>query len=334
MAEEPLVSVILPARDAGEYLDEAVRSILHQTHRHLELILVDDHGRDGSVDALDRDDPRLSIVPSRGEGVVAAFNTGLAIARGAYIARMDADDISLPERLARQVALFERQPETGIAGACVTLFPAQRVAGGYRAYEAWLNRVRSPEDIHRALFIESPIPNPTAMFRRVVIDALGGYSNCSWPEDYDLYLRADRAGVRMAKPEAVLLRWRLHARRLTHNDERYARRRFQAAKAHYLVHGRLPPGRPVLIWGAGPGGREMHDLLDAEGAAITGFVDVHPRRIGGSKRGLPVHAIEFAATQTDALVVVAVGARGARGEIRAFLQAAGRIEGEDYLFVA
>ncbi len=72
----------------------------------------------------------------------------------------------------------------------------------------------------------------------------------------------------------------------------------------------------------------------AEGAQVSGFVDVHPRRIGGSKRGLPVHAIEAAAAWSEGMVLVAVGARGARPDIRQFMERAGRREGKDFLFIA
>ncbi len=89
-----------------------------------------------------------------------------------------------------------------------------------------------------------------------------------------------------------------------------------------------------MIWGAGPSGRLMHDLLQAEGIPIHGFLDVHPRRIGGQKRGLPVWAIDRTVEFDRHFILVAVGAAGARAEIRTFLTEQGRVEGGDYLFVA
>jgi len=184
------------------------------------------------------------------------------------------------------------------------------------------------------LFIESPIPNPTAVFRRSALRRLGGYADPAWAEDYDLFLRADRRGMRMGKPSEVLLRWRDHHGRLTRSDPRYARDLFQAAKAHHLARGRLRALDSVVIWGAGPGGRLMHDLLRAEGVPVSGFLDVHPRRIGGEKRGLPVWPIDRAAGIGDRFVLVAVGSAGARPRIKGFLEQRGREEGRDFLFVA
>lgn len=325
-------------RDGGPWLAKAVDSILGQLLASLELLVVDDHSRDGAPQRLARRDPRLRLLASRGRGVSSACNTGLAAASGRFIARMDADDIALPARLERQVRFLEANPDIAICGTCVEIFvddgaSGARPAGGNRRYQQWVNACRSPAAIRRELYIECPIPNPTAMFRRQALTILGGYADPDWPEDYDLYLRADAAGLRMAKPDGILLRWREHGGRLTRRDPRYAAARFQAAKAHYLARGRLAGAEPVVIWGAGPGGRLMHDLLRAEGVPVQGFLDVHPRRVGGTKRGLPVWPIEHADRVGSAPILVAVGTLGARARIRRFLRQRGRVEGRDFLFV-
>ena len=330
----PLVSVVMPVRDGGPHLAPAVASILAQTHRDLELIVVDDGSRDTAVSRLPREDERLRALQSEGEGVSAAFNTGMAQARGEFVARMDADDIALTHRLETQLAYLLEHPGVALCGGCVEIFAADGVAGGNRRYQAWLNACRAPGVIRRELFIESPIPNPTAFFRRETLETLGGYADPSWPEDYDLFLRADAMGMAMGKPDAVVLRWREHDRRLTRTDPRYAIEAFQAAKIHYLARHRLEPGIEPVIWGAGPTGRLTHDLLEREGRPVRGFLEVHPRRIGGEKRGLPVWPIEWLESHRDAFVLAAVGAAGARSRIREYLGRLGRVEGEDYLFVA
>jgi glycosyltransferase involved in cell wall biosynthesis len=329
----PLVSVILPVRNGGVYLAEAVASILNQTLRDFELLVVNDHSADGAIAGLGMKDERLRVLDNPGRGVAQAFNHGLRHARGAFVARMDADDISLPDRLEIQLSFLQSHADIDVCGACVEIFAEQALAGGNLRYQEWLNSCKSPQQIHHELFIESPIPNPTAMFRREAIDRLGGYQDPEWPEDYDLYLRADAAGMRMAKPDDVLLHWREHEQRLTRTDSRYDIARFQAAKAHFLVAHRLT-GQPLVIWGAGPSGRLMHDLLRAEGAQIRGFVEVHPRRIGGSKRDLPVWPIEQVTHLQEEFVLVAVGAAGARVKIRAWMEQQDQQEGRDYLFVA
>jgi glycosyltransferase involved in cell wall biosynthesis len=335
---KPVVSVILPVRNGGRWLRQAVDSILGQSLEQLELIVVDDHSSDAGVEPLSGIDPRLRILHNKGHGVSSAFNTGFARSKGRFIARMDADDIALPQRFATQLDYLGQNPDIALCGARVEIFvgdesDGRQPAGGNRRYQAWLNACSTPAAIHRELFVECPIPNPTALFRRKVLHRLRGYGDPHWPEDYDLFLRADLLGMSMGKPDPILLRWRDHGQRLTRNSPRYERTRFQAAKAHYLVAGRLRAMDSVVIWGAGPSGRAMHDLLQAEGMAVVGFLDVHPRRVGGKKRGLPVWPLDQVGRLANQFILVAVGAAGARLKIRAFLQQRDRVEGSDYLFV-
>ncbi len=330
----PLVSVLMPVRDGGAHLREAVDSILGQTLDDLELVLVDDGSRDAAVAALvAHHDPRLRLFVNPGQGIVSALNFAAFNARGTYLARMDADDIALPERLERQVALLECEPGIGIVGAEVEIFAEQGVGEGYRLYQEWINGLRTPEAIGREMFVESPIPHPTAMLTRRLFRALGGYRDVPWAEDYDLWLRAHLQGVGMAKPDGVLLQWRDRAGRLSRADDRYAVERFLDAKAHYLARSRLR-NRAAVIWGAAPTGACLFDALEREGVKTTAFIDIDPRKIGGRKRGLPVLPAEAAAEVAPALIVGAVGSRGARAQIRAELDGHGMVEGEDYLFAA
>lgn len=330
---KPLLSVVLPVRNGGQYLAEAVDSILSQSFGDFELLLIDDHSTDGAISTLDKSDPRLKILQSGGRGVVDAFNTGFTRSLGEYIARMDADDISLPGRFCSQLDYFEQHPDVDITGCCVEIFSDSGIQGGLERYQSWLNSVRESEQVHKQIFIESPLPNPTLMFRQAALDQLGGYRNNQWPEDYDLLLRADAANMRMGKPEPVLFRWREHESRLTHTDPLYRRERFMQAKTHFLVGHRLK-GKNVVIWGAGPTGRMMHDLILEEGGKIEGFIEVHPRRIGGQKRGLPVWPMDKVDSLGSSMLLVAVGAAGAREEIEAYLSEHNKTQGHDYLFVA
>lgn len=329
----PLVSVVMPVHNGGKYLQQAVESILSQTVNSLELILVNDHSTDKAVAALDNSDSRLKIFSSKGRGVVNAANTGFSHCTGRFIARMDADDISLPARFKSQLDYLGKHPGIDIAGCCVEIFSENGIRGGLKRYQDWLNSVREPQRIHQQIFIESPLPNPGLMFRRVALKRLRGYRNNEWPEDYDLLLRADAANMQMGKPEPVLLRWREHESRLTHTDPIYKREKFMRAKTYFLIRYRLKT-RAAVIWGAGPTGRLMHDLIVKEGGKVEGFIEVHPRRIGGQKRGLPVWPVDKAKALGSAMLLVAVGAAGARQEISEFLDLHDKIEGQDYLFVA
>jgi len=332
-----LISVIMPTHNPGSFLIAAVKSILNQTDVLLELIIVDDHSTDDAIERLPPNllnDSRIKIIPSVGKGVVAAMKTGVSNAQGNYIARMDADDIALPERLITQLCYLHNNPSIGIAGAQVKIISSEPINKGFKLYESWLNQLCSPEDIEQELFVESPIPNPTAFFRREIYDILGGYHDSEWAEDYDLWLRAHTAGIKMGKPIGILLHWREHERRLTHCDKRYDNKLFLKAKAHYLVERYNLADRKVIIWGTGPIAIYLHDRLAENGVNIEAFLEVNPNRIGGAKRGLPVYHYEKASKYSDAIIISAVGARGARIKIREALIDMDKREGRDFLFAA
>lgn len=336
-----LISVIMPVHNAGIYLLEAVTSILNQQNVNFELILVDDHSVDKAIKDLPAEltqDHRVKLIPSAGHGVVAAMKTGYKQSQGMYIARMDADDIALPERLSKQLNYLQQSPEIGIAGGQVKIVSDSAVAEGFLLYEKWLNLLCLPEDIERELYIESPIPNPTAFFRRECYEVLNGYHDPEWAEDYDMWLRAHAAGIKMGKPEGVILHWREHEKRLTHRDNRYDNKLFMQAKAYYLARSNCYlKQRKAIIWGTGPTGVYFHDILTNQNVEVLAFIEVNPRRVGGIKRGLPVihftEIIEYT-RNNKALIIGAVGARGAREKIRQALLDMGKEEGTDFLFAA
>jgi glycosyltransferase involved in cell wall biosynthesis len=188
-APAPRVSVVLPARDGGAYLADAVASILAQSFADLELLLIDDGSRDGAVAALAplaARDPRLRLLENPGAGLVAALNYGLGQARGELVARMDADDFARPERLARQVAFLDASPDVALVGAQVAFIDAAGAPTGERS-----RFPTAPAAVAAALAARGcVIRHPTIVARKAALLAAGGYrAPCEGAEDYDLWLR-------------------------------------------------------------------------------------------------------------------------------------------------
>lgn len=330
----PRLSVILPVFNAEQTLDAAVESIVTQSMEDWELIAVDDGSTDASLSILrayETRDARVRVISSAHGGIVTALQRGCAVARGGLLARMDADDISLPARLSEQAALFDHTPGLALCGARIqTLGSAPGL--GRRRYDAWINNLVRHEDIARELFVECPLPHPTFMMPRYVYERLGGYREMGWPEDYDLILRVWQAGGRFGKPEPVLLHWREHPGRLSMNDPRYAPEAFRRLKRHFLFQTCLKDKRRAFIqWGAGEVGKRWLREWPVPPVAV---VDVHPRKIGRSIHGVKVIARDALPPPGSCFILVAVGARGARDEIREYLEPRGYHETDDYLFIA
>ncbi len=333
----PAVSVLMPCYNAAATLEETLVSLACQTLADFEVVAVDDGSQDATLQILQtwaRDDRRFRVLSCPHRGVIAAANAGLKACRGAYIARMDADDRALPDRLAQQLAYLDAHPEVAVVSSLVRGFPPGDVRQGFRIYIEWLNSLVSDADIRREIFVESPLPNPSVMIRREWFERMGGYQERGWPEDYDLYLRLYLAGARFAKIPRVLLEWREHQQRLTRTDSRYSVENFLRCKAHYLARGPLQGRDAVILWGAGMMGRRLGKQLQRQGVELTAYVDVDPNKVGRTRRGRPILApdelMPLWKRQRNPVLLAAVGARGARVLIRKRLTDFGLVEGQDW----
>ncbi len=203
----PLVSVLMPAYNGEKYVIEAAMSILGQTFTDFELLVIDDGSTDSTRRLLEAvHDPRLRLVSNeRNLGLIATLNKGLEIAAGRYIARMDADDISLSERLEKQVQFLEAHPEVHVLGTMVNLIDENgEVFSGLSGYPTL------PNDIRRYLLRECCLIHPTVMFRKDTICSVGGYNTgAKHSEDYDLWLRLSHQHVIANLPEK-LVSYRIH----------------------------------------------------------------------------------------------------------------------------
>ncbi len=340
-ATPPKISVLLPCRDAAAFLGPCLESLVTQSESRFEIIAVDDGSRDETGRELRRwagRDQRIRVIDGSGQGIIDALLQAAAVARGALLARMDADDIAHPERFAAQLRFLDDHPELAGCGTGIRFFPRSALGTGYRRYEIWLNGLTGPGDITRDLFVECPIAHPTLLLRRDAYETVGGYQGVEWPEDYDLVLRLRAAGFELANVDRSLLQWRVSPGRLSMTSGRYTAAAFRRCKVHHLVRSFLPVDRQIVVWGAGRVGKAFARCLaeDPDAPRIRAFVDLDPRKIGQVIHGAPVldpPALEAGMT-ADMYVLVAVGSPGAREEIREALDEIGVREVDGYRAVA
>jgi glycosyltransferase involved in cell wall biosynthesis len=203
------LTVLLPVRDGEAYLDEAINSIRRQSFTDFELLVVDDGSGDRSAAIAARhaaEDPRVRLLDSPGDGLVAALNFGIAEAGADLVARMDADDIALPARFERQMARLAGEPDLLVLGTATTRIDAH----GNRLGVAM--PPLDPADVERVLERVNPIAHPTVIMRRRAVEAAGGYRPAYLrAEDYDLWLRLAERG-RLANLAEPLLDYRIGGR--------------------------------------------------------------------------------------------------------------------------
>lgn len=334
----PTVSVLLPVRDAAGTLGAAVRSVLRQSERRLECLIVDDGSTDGSGElaaALGRDDPRVRVLHTPARGIVHALNAGLELARAPLVARMDADDVMRRERLARQRAALDDATLAGV-GCHVRLFPRRDLSDGMLRYERWLASVRDAEDVAREAFVEMPLVHPTLTLRTDVLRR-HRYRDTGGPEDYDLLLRLLASGARLGVVPARLHAWREGPGRMQRRDPRYALERFTEAKAAALADGLLAHRDTYVLWGYGDTGRALCRALEDHGRRPSHIVELHPGRLGQRIAGAPVIPPDGLADVLAAgagPVLASVAGPDARGKLRAALDVLGLVEGAGYVVTA
>ena len=310
----PLVSVLLPARNAGPWIGTALRSILGQSLSDLEVLAVDDGSTDDTLARLSGiRDPRLRVVSTEARGLPRALETARAHAQGKWLARHDADDVSHRRRLELQLAHLEEFPEAAVCGSRVKLFGAYGI--GMRRWGSWHDALLEHEQMARDIYVDSPLAHGTALLHAEALEAVGGWRECGWPEDLDLWMRMIERGYRFTKVPRRLYAWRQHPASATRVDPRYRPERFRALKLDALERGFLRDRSDVTLVGVGTSVRGWADSLRACG--ITPSL-VEARR--------PV------AVDPPALLVF--GARPARERWRSALTERGLEEGAQFAFVA
>lgn len=330
--------MLLPLRDAAATLDACLESLANQSLGDVEVVAVDHGSADETPALLRRWSSRLdglSVHRHEGGSLLDALNAGLAWCKGSYIARMDGDDLCLPQRFEEQAAWLDAHPETDLLGTRVELFSGGGLSEGYRQYQDWVNGVQSPEQIGRELFVECPLPHPTWMGRRETFERLGGYQDAELPEDYHFLLRCVEAGMGLAKLPLALLRWREHPQRHSRVHPRYRREAFFRLKARFL--GRLRLGeRPAVVWGAGDRGRLLIRCLKDEGVPVPLCVGLDNEDGGGPTQahGTPVLPPAALPARLPGPILVCVGTPGIRPAIYAFMRSRGLEEGPDWFFVS
>lgn len=205
----PLVSVVMATfNEPVRYITESIESILNQTYTNLELLICDDSTNQDTIATIDKfaeADPRVRIIrkPTR-MGFVPALNEGLRAARGEFIARMDGDDISLPDRFEKELAFLITNPEIAIVGGGMNIIDAEGQMTSNRSYPS------GGIQLKRWAMMRNPLGHPTVMFRKFILKSEVGYDETQkMAEDLEFWLRLMRKGYRLANLSETVLNYRV-----------------------------------------------------------------------------------------------------------------------------
>ena len=249
------VSVIIPAYNGDRFLGSAIDSVLRQTYRDYEIIVIDDGSTDNTAQVV-KQYSNIRYFRQTNQGVAASRNLGLAAAMGEYIVFFDQDDVLLPHKLASQVALLDRDPELGIVNSGWQICDCERQTVAQATVEPWQ---QIPDLSPANLIVWKPVFLGAMMFRRTWLERIGGFNiNLKQTPDVDLVLRLAKIGCPAAWVEQITVLYRQHGANASNNALLQAQELNQVT-ANFFVQPSLNPKiknleaqsrYQSLIWGA------------------------------------------------------------------------------------
>ena len=208
MKKEPLVTVLMSVYNGEKFLCEAIESILNQSFEDFEFLIINDGSIDASREIILRyDDPRINLVDNyKNLGLIRSLNKGISLAKGKYIARMDADDISMPGRLEKQVEFMDANEQVAVCGARGILINENGQKVGDIAPNAYTS-----EEIDARILIMNQFIHPAVMLRKKCILDIGGYNKkANYAEDYRMWVDLLINNHKLYNLKSVLIKYRIH----------------------------------------------------------------------------------------------------------------------------
>jgi len=330
----PLVSIVMPFRNTASFIPECIASILNQTYTNWELHAVNDHSKDESnqiIEEFARQEPRIHLYQSNEVGIIPALRKAYEHCRGAFITRMDSDDIMLPHRISQMIDSLREKGTGHIAVGGVRYFSDRGISEGYKKYESWLNELTGKGNNYSEIYKECVIPSPCWMAYREDFEMAGGFKSDRYPEDYDLAFRFHEAGLAPIPCDEILHLWRDYDTRTSRNHEHYAQNYFLDIKMHYFLKLHHKKNRPLTVWGAGFKGKVIAKAL------IDKDIDFHwmcdnPQKIGKKIYGVPMLRFSEMDTLENPQCIITVANAEAQQAIRQYMSDLGMVSMKDYFF--
>jgi len=332
---EPLVSIIMAARNTEPYLEECLDSILSQTYPHWELIAINDHSTDRTPEILEayaRNDSRVKVVHSVRQKLIPALKEGYQHAKGDLINRMDSDDRMPHDKIEVLVREWLKVGKGHIIGGGTEHFVEQgEVGGGFLRYEQWLNRV-AREGLHwQEIYKECVIPSHCWIIHKDDFDACEGFEPEVYPEDYDLCFRYYRAGMKIIGIDKVLHYWRDRQERISRTWEEYEDNRYYEMKLGYFFEIDREEDRPLVVWGAGRNGKDLvKGILQRE--PKVHWVCDNERKIGLDVYDQRMHHFDSITDLVRPQILIAVASPDDQRDIRTTLKSWGKQPVKDFWF--
>lgn len=324
----------MAVKNTAPYLSACVESILRQTYTNWELIAINDHSTDDSLSILTsyaEKDHRVKVVTSKGQRLIPALQTGIQVATGELINRMDSDDKMPSDKLEVLVSAWLNQGKgTVIAGGTEHFVDEGEVGDGFRRYERWLNAVAANGQHFQEIYQECTIPSHSWIMHREDFDEVGGFESPVYPEDYDLTFRIYRKGLKVIGIDHILHHWRDRSDRISRTWDEYKDNRYYELKLRFFYELDRNLNRPLVIWGAGRNGKDLMKLILTRENKNVHWVCDNGQKIGKDIYGIVMENVDAIPSLNQPQILIAVTSPDAKKEIRQQLESWGKMPVEDY----
>ena len=276
------VSIVLPFKNAALYLTECIESIRAQSHQDWELIAIDDHSTDQSRTIVEGfQDPRIAVYDNEGEGILPALRSAQKYIAGDFVTRMDADDTMPPHKLETLLGILLSEQKGTVATGKVQYFSESEITFGYQEYENWLNKTASGNSFYKQIYRECVVASPNWMMHRSDFDAMEGFRQLQYPEDYDMVFQWRKKGFVIKACDACTHLWREHSHRTSRNSDVYQQESFFRLKLVYFLE--EFQGQNFYLIGTEQKGVLIAKMLQSQNVSFRWFAQ-DPALIGKKKR--------------------------------------------------
>lgn len=332
--QQPLISILIPFKNTQNYIIECLESVLIQSYKNWEIIMVDDGSTDASyslVKPYALNDTRIKLYKNTGQGIIDALQRAFKHSSGTYISRMDSDDIMHPDKLHVLMSHLTNHGRHHVAIGLVRYFSDEGIKDGYATYEHWLNNLIKNGNNFSEIYKECVIPSPCWMVHRDDLIACDAFNPQTYPEDYDLAFRFYKQRLKCIPCDKVLHYWRDYDARTSRTHPHYAQNHFLPLKIHYFLEIDYNKTKTLTVWGAGTKGKLIAKTLLEKNISFEWVCD-NPKKIGSDIYGITLKAFGALSAIENPQVIIGVANRTAQTAIAHYLRTLHLKSIEDFIF--
>ncbi|SFZ92132.1 Glycosyltransferase involved in cell wall bisynthesis [Flaviramulus basaltis] len=332
--QNKLVSILIPFKNTEAFIADCIESILQQTYKNWELIIVDNNSIDKShniVNAFADKDSRIKLLKNSRTGIITALQLAFSKSKGELITRMDSDDIMPPNKLKVLVNNLVTHGNKHISIGLVNYFSEEGIKNGYKNYEFWLNNLTQTGANYSEIYKECVIPSPCWMIHRDDLIACDAFNTNRYPEDYDLAFRFYKHQYKCIPCNQVLHNWRDYNTRTSRTHVHYTENHIIPLKLDYFLELDYNTGKTLVLWGAGNKGKTIAKILIEKNVSFTWICD-NPNKIGRDIYGKILKPFDDLEKISNPQSIITVANKSSQKEIKNYMLKLDMKPIEDYIF--